>query len=60
MDFDSEDDSKTSVSPKCVLEVIGVSKWDGQVNKNSQLKIFEANCADDRVDLLIIPMGYWW
>jgi hypothetical protein len=30
MDFENEEESKTSLSPKCLLEVIGVSKWDGQ------------------------------
>ena len=29
MDYDNEEEAATSLSPKCVLEVIGVSIWDG-------------------------------
>jgi len=31
LDFDTEADAKASLMPKCVLELIGVSKWDGQI-----------------------------
>mmetsp|Transcript_16896 Transcript_16896/g.25457 ORF Transcript_16896/g.25457 Transcript_16896/m.25457 type:complete len:1193 (+) Transcript_16896:119-3697(+) len=30
MDFDSEEEANLSLTPKCIVEVIGVSKWDGE------------------------------
>ena len=30
LDFDSEEDSKTSLTPRLTSEVLGISEWDGQ------------------------------
>jgi hypothetical protein len=30
LDFENEEDSKTSLSPKQTSEVLGISEWDGQ------------------------------
>ncbi len=30
-DYDTEDEAKASLTPKCVVELIGVSKWDGVI-----------------------------
>jgi hypothetical protein len=36
LDFDSEEDSKTSLSPKQTSEVLGISEWDGQGRGSNQ------------------------
>jgi hypothetical protein len=30
LDYDNEDESKTSLSPRVISEVLGISEWDGQ------------------------------
>ena len=35
LDFDSEEDSRTSLCPKQTSEVLGISEWDGQGRGNS-------------------------
>ena len=34
LDFDNEEDAKTSMTPKLCCEIIGVSQWDGQGRAN--------------------------
>ena len=34
-DYDNEDDAKASLSPKLVVEILGVSEWDGKGRVNS-------------------------
>jgi hypothetical protein len=34
LDYDSEEESRTSVSPKVVSEILGISEWDGQGRAN--------------------------
>lgn len=33
-DYDSEEESKSSISPKVVSEILGISEWDGQGRAN--------------------------
>ena len=30
LDYENEEESRTSLTPKCAAEVIGVSEWDGE------------------------------
>ena len=36
LDYETEEDAKTSMSPKLVSEVVGISEWDGQ-SRSSQV-----------------------
>lgn len=29
LDYDTEEEAKSSMTPKCVMELVGVSDWDG-------------------------------
>lgn len=35
LDYDSEEDSKSSMCPKTVIELLGVSEWDGKGRANN-------------------------
>jgi hypothetical protein len=34
-DYDSEEDAKTSLSPRNCIELLGVSEWDGRGRANN-------------------------
>lgn len=35
MDFENEDDAKQSMAPKTIVEVLGISEWDGKGRANN-------------------------
>lgn len=40
LDYESEEDSKTSICPRQVSEILGISEWDGQGRANSYQNTF--------------------
>jgi hypothetical protein len=40
LDYDSEEDSKTSMSPRVIAEVLGISEWDGMGRANQYVNGF--------------------
>ena len=49
MDFDNDEEAKTSLSPKCILEIIGVSKWDGHGRAGHHPNGFLGNASDIKI-----------
>jgi phosphatidylinositol 4-kinase len=65
LDYDNEEDAKTSMAPKLVSEILGTSEWDGQGRANQYPNSFllvthtgvtyylSANSLEDRDDWIL-------